>query len=167
MWDGYPKRVSIAKHLISLAPSDAKQIQTALWRARPRARELEENEMDRMLNRTKWAGPIVFAWKRDVSLRFFAAYQKQNAFFEAKRVFNATHGRVCWVPWQRHSIFNDICELCVLISRDLLKDPDKMLSTSHYRVYRFVLIPLVFGNVRVLFSARRMLRFQLVSGRSL
>lgn len=49
MWDGHPGKISIVKHQIDLSPAQSKPIRFVLYRAGPKARELERNEIDKML----------------------------------------------------------------------------------------------------------------------
>lgn len=85
MWDGRLGTVSASKHRIDLVPG-AKPVFQPPYRAGPRQRELEKMEIDKMLeadviepSTSEWAAPIVFAPKKDGSLRFYVDYRRLNA----------------------------------------------------------------------------------------
>lgn len=47
IWNGYLRRISIAKHRIKLSLADAMAVLSALFRAGSEAREPEKNETDK------------------------------------------------------------------------------------------------------------------------
>lgn len=76
MWDENLGRVSVTKHRIQL-PKETAPIHLHFYRAGPRQRQLESDEVDKMLKEniaeattTEWASIFVFAPKMDGSLRF-------------------------------------------------------------------------------------------------
>lgn len=71
MWDGHLGTIQTVKHRIDLDPPKAKPIHSAPYRAGPAARQLEREEIDKMLRmgviepaQTEWASPIVFVPKK-------------------------------------------------------------------------------------------------------
>ena len=85
MWDGHLGTIKSTQHRIDLQPN-AKPVFQQPYRAGPRQRELEKTEVKRMLKEgviepctSEWGSPIVFAPKKDGSLRFCIDYRKLNA----------------------------------------------------------------------------------------
>lgn len=79
-------RISVVKHRIDLDPENHRLEKCASYRVRPEARQFQEAEINEMLKmkvikpaETEWATPIVFAAKKDGSLRFSVDYSKLNA----------------------------------------------------------------------------------------
>ena len=77
MWDGQLGTITAAKHRIDLDPPDSIPIHSVPYRAGPKAREFEKQEIQKMLSmnviepaQSEWAAPIVFAPKKDGSLGF-------------------------------------------------------------------------------------------------
>ena len=86
MWDGHLGQISGVEHHIDLMP-DAKQNRSVPYRAGIRMHGIEKTEVDRMVEQgvavpappTDWAAPIVFAPKKDGTLRLCVDYRKPNA----------------------------------------------------------------------------------------
>ena len=85
MWDGHLGEVRATEHRIDLVPG-AKPVHAQPYRAGPKAREAEQEEVLRMLKAgviepasTDWASPVVLVPKPDGSLRFCVDYRKLNA----------------------------------------------------------------------------------------
>lgn len=49
MWEGHLERINIAKHSIELKASNQCPIYTTPYRAEPKAKDFEKQEVDRML----------------------------------------------------------------------------------------------------------------------
>ena len=84
MCDGRLGHITVAKHRIDLKPN-SKPVYQAPYRAGPKQRELEREQIETMLkadvieaSSSEWAAPIVFAPKKDGSLRFCIDYRKLN-----------------------------------------------------------------------------------------
>ena len=84
MWDGRFGNVKAAKHRINLVPG-AKPVFQPHNRAGPKERELEKMEIDKMKesgviqpSTSERAAPIVFAPKKDGTLRFCIDYRRLN-----------------------------------------------------------------------------------------
>lgn len=76
-----------AKHRVKLSESNAKPVLFATYRVGTKAREVAKNENNKILlerviepSQTDWAALIVFAPKKNVSLRFSVDDRKLNAF---------------------------------------------------------------------------------------
>ena len=85
MWDGSLGEINTTEHHIELVP-DARPIASHPYRAGPKAREVEQKEVERMLQagviepaQSAWASPVVLVPKPDGSLRFCVDYRKLNA----------------------------------------------------------------------------------------
>lgn len=84
MWDEHLGQVSVTKHRMYLTKRRA-PIHSHPYHGRPCQRQLERDEVARMLKdnfaevvTTEWASLIVFAHKKDGSLRICIDYRKLN-----------------------------------------------------------------------------------------
>ena len=84
MWNGTLGKISVTEHRIQLKP-DASPVHLQPYRAGPKAREFEHDEVQRMLTdsvvepaKSEWAAPVVIASKKDGTLRFCIDYRKLN-----------------------------------------------------------------------------------------
>lgn len=85
MWDGLLGTVRKVEHRIETDPADALPIRSDLYRAERKARELNEEEIDKLvsinvaeLEKSEWASPIVLILKKDGSLLFFVYYHRSD-----------------------------------------------------------------------------------------
>ena len=85
MWDGHIGRVNITKHRFELVEG-ATPVHQPVRRAGPQQRELQWSEIKKQLaddviepSTAEWAAPIVFAPKKDGTLRFCIDYRRLNA----------------------------------------------------------------------------------------
>ena len=85
LWSGKLGEISATKHHIRLIEG-ARPFKSAPYRAGPKTRELEEEEVKRQLeagviepSNSEWAAPVLFAPKKDGKLRFCIDYRRLNA----------------------------------------------------------------------------------------
>jgi hypothetical protein len=85
MWDGRLGNVTATSHRIDLTPG-ACPVHAHPYRAGPRERELDREEIEQMLTQgviepatSEWASPIVLVPKADGSLHFCVDYRRLNA----------------------------------------------------------------------------------------
>ena len=85
MWDGHLGMIKATQHYIEITPESRPSFRPP-YRASPAQRELEKQEIQKMLeanviepSTSEWAAPIVFAPKKDGTLRFCVDYRKLNA----------------------------------------------------------------------------------------
>ena len=85
MWDGHLGLIHATKHRIELT-AEAKPVHQQPYRAGPTQREHEKKEVEKMLkagviepSTSEWAAPVVFAPKKDGTLRFCVDYRRLNA----------------------------------------------------------------------------------------
>lgn len=86
MWDVQFWSTKAVQYRIELEQSKYRPIYSALYRADPKAREFEKQEMERILHmnvikpaQTEWATPIMYLPRNDGPLRFWITYRKLNA----------------------------------------------------------------------------------------
>lgn len=85
-WHGCFRHTTSPTDRVKLYPQAAKPIHSGSYRARPKAREFEKNEMDDRLSinvyesaRNECASSVVFALNKDGSFHFCMYYWKRNA----------------------------------------------------------------------------------------
>ena len=85
MWSGDLGEINTTEHYIDLLPG-ARPVAQHPYRAGPRAREIEQQEVDKMLqsgviqpSQSAWAAPVLLVPKPDGSMRFCIDYRKLNA----------------------------------------------------------------------------------------
>ena len=86
MWDELLGQMDCVEHHIDLMP-DAKPHRSVPYRAGIRMRDIEKAEVDKMVEQglavpappTDWAAPVVFAPKKDDTMRFCIDYRRLNA----------------------------------------------------------------------------------------
>lgn len=82
MWDGRWGLINTAKHRLELLKLVPRPVHSAPYREGPKNHKFEKTEIDKMLDesitepaQTDWASPIVFASKRNGTLRFGVEYR--------------------------------------------------------------------------------------------
>lgn len=86
MWDGHLDHMKTARYRVELIFNDKRLVHSAQYRAGSAARQLSAKQIQEILQeeevikpaKTKEDGPVVFPYKKNVSLRFFVDYRKLN-----------------------------------------------------------------------------------------
>ena len=85
LWSGQLGTVRLTEHRIKLKP-DSEPVFSQPYRAGPKARDIEQEEVSKMLNAgvielatTEWASPVVLVPKSDGNFQFCVDYRKLNA----------------------------------------------------------------------------------------
>lgn len=86
MWEGHLGSIFTAKHLVDLESPNMGPIYSVPYSAAPKARDLEKLEIDSILAtnviklaQTEWVSPVVFAKKKEETLRFCVDHGEHNA----------------------------------------------------------------------------------------
>lgn len=86
MWDEHLGKLNIANYRIELTPENIQLINSVPYRAVLKAREFQNTEFEKMRaqnvtepDQTERAAPMLFAQKKNGSLRFCVNYRKLNA----------------------------------------------------------------------------------------
>ena len=89
MWDGSLREITTTEHHLDFAP-EARPVACPPYRAGPKAREIEQREVDRMLAagviepaQSAWASPVVLVPEPDGSLCFCVEYRKLDSLGSA------------------------------------------------------------------------------------
>lgn len=120
---GHLGRIIVGRNRIELIPRNTRLIHCAPCRTGPKARELEQMEIEKMLSQqvselaqTEWAALIMFVQKKDGSLRFSSRYRRYRELKCKEPSFFCTNtmGAV-------HSVFAGLTTCC-----------DSIFSISHF-----------------------------------
>lgn len=154
MWDGHRGQVNIVKHRVELTGENTQQIHFAPCRMEPGARELEKAEIYEMLVKSvikpaelEWSAPVVFAPKKNRSLRICVDYQRLNSitkrdFYPIRRMdecINSLGDDAVLSTLDAHSSYWEV-EIEETYS-------DKTAFASHHGLYRFVRMSFGLKNV--------------------
>ena len=152
MWDGRLEAVSATSHRIDLVPG-ARPVHAQPYRADGRAREVEQEEIEKMLTQgviepaiSEWASPIVLVPKPDVSLRFCVDYRRLNAI-TVPDTYPLPRMDECIDSLGDAAIFTTLD--CNSGYWQIPVDPpdrDKTTFTAHYDTYRFRRLPFGLRN---------------------
>ena len=158
MWDGHLGRVSIAKHRIELQPG-ARPSYSAPYRAGPKARDFEKSEIDKMLKagviepaKTEWAAPIVFAPKKDGSLRFCVDYRRLNAE-TVRDSYPIPRMDECIDSLGDAQLFSTLDANSGYWQIEMAEeDKNKTAFTTHYGLFRYLRMPFGLKNAPATFQ---------------
>ena len=158
MWDGRLGAVSATSHRIDLVPG-ARPVHAQPYRAGGRAREVEQEEIEKMLTQgviepaiSEWASPIVLVPKPDGSLRFCVDYRRLNAI-TVPDTYPLPRMDECIDSLGDAAIFTTLD--CNSGYWQIPVDPpdrDKTTFTSHYGTYRFRRLPFGLRNAPATFQ---------------
>ena len=157
MWDGHLGRVAATEHRIDLIPG-AKPVHSQPYRAGPRARDIESQEVGRMLKAgviepasTEWASPVVLVPKPDGSMRFCVDYRKVNAM-TTRDTYPLPRMDECIDSLGDARIFSTLDCNCGYWQIPMEPDArDKTTFTCHEGTYRFTRMPFGLPNAPATF----------------
>ena len=158
MWSGRLGTINATKHHINVDPS-AQPIYQQPYRAGPKAREFEKQEIDRMLaekviepSDAEWASPVVFVPKKDGTLRFCVDYRKLNAVTK-RDSYPIPRMDECIDSLGEATIFTTLdCNDGYWQVPVADADKDKTTFTSHSGLYRFLRMPFGLKNAPATFQ---------------
>lgn len=167
MSSGHHSLVSIEKHHIELGPAAARPIHSASYRAGPKAREYERNEISEMLwegaikpFHSKCAAAIVFAPMNDISVLFSVIYRKLNTVMN-RDLYPTLGMDICIGSFAQQQVSHyQMRELCTTkwISKIVIET--KRQCPSSTALVALIICHLDQGTLRVLSDERSMLRSQ-------
>ena len=153
MWDGHLGQMAGVEHHIDLMP-DAKPLRSVPYRAGIRMRDIEKAEVDKMVEQgvavpappTDWAAPVVFAPKKDGTLRFCVDYRRLNAM-TVRDAYPIPRMDECIESLGDAKVFSTLDANSgywqILIAP---KDRDKTTFTTHFGTYAFTRMPFGLKN---------------------
>ena len=158
MWDGRLGTVTATSHRIDVVPG-AKPIHAQPYRAGARAREVERQEIEKMLTQkviepasSEWASPIVLVPKSDGSLRFCVDYRRLNAI-TVPDTYPLPRMDECIDSLGDAAVFTTLdCNSGYWQIPVRPADRDKTTFTSHYGIYRFLRLPFGLRNAPATFQ---------------
>ena len=158
MWDGRLGRVHATEHRIDLNPG-SKPVHAQPYRAGPRAREMETQEVYRMLKAgviepasTEWASPVVLVPKPDGTMRFCVDYRKLNEM-TIRDTYPLPRMDECIDSLGNARIFSTLDCNCGYWQIPLAAgDTDKTTFTCHEGTYRFLRMPFGLRNAPATFQ---------------
>jgi transposase InsO family protein len=158
LWDGRLGRVSATSHRIELTPG-ARPVHCQPYRAGPRAREAETQEVHRMLKEgviepaaSEWASPVVLVPKPDGSMRFCVDYRKLNAI-TIRDTYPLPRMDECIDSLGDANVFTTLdCNSGYWQIPVAPEDMDKTTFTSHEGTYRFRRMPFGLRNAPATFQ---------------
>ena len=158
MWDGHLGRVAATEHRIDLIPG-AKPVHSQPYRAGPRARDIESQEVGRMLKAgviepasTEWASPVVLVPKPDGFMRFCVDYRKVNAM-TTRDTYPLPRMDECIDSLGDARIFSTLDCNCGYWQIPMKPDArDKTTFTCHEGTYRSTRMPFGLRNATATFQ---------------
>ena len=158
MWSGRLGKIGATKHRIELKPG-ARPIYQAPYRAGPIAREKEKTEIDRMLRAgvieptsAEWASPVVFAPKKDGTMRFCVDYRKLKAA-TVRDSYLLPRMDECIDSLGDATVFTTLdCNGRYWQVEIAEEDRDKTTFASHFGLYRFLRMPFGLKNAPATFQ---------------
>jgi hypothetical protein len=158
VWTGSLGEISITQHRIQLL-KDSKPIHQAPYRAGTKSREVEREEVDRMLKAdviepatSEWASPVVLVTKPDGSVRFCVDYRKLNAL-TVKDSYPSPRMDECLDSLGDATIFSTLdCNSGYWQIAMAEEDMDKTAFVTHCGVHRFKRMPFGLCNAPATFQ---------------
>ena len=161
MWDGSLGEISTIEHRIDLTP-DAKPVRSALYRAGPKARKAESEEVERMLRagvielaQSEWASPVVLVPKPDGTLRFCVDYRRLHAI-TVRDTYPLPRMDECIDSLGEANVFTTLdCNSGYWQIPVAAKDQDKTTITCQEGTYRYKRMPFGLTNAPATFQRTR------------
>ena len=158
MWDGSLGEIKTVEHHIDLSPGTRPMAQ-APYRAGPKAREIEQMEVNRMLDagviepaQSAWASPVVLVPKPDGSLRFCVDYRRLNAA-TIRDIYPIPRMDECIDSLGDANIFTTLdCNSGYWQIPVSPEDRDKTAFTCHSGLYRYKRMPFGLTNAPATFQ---------------
>jgi hypothetical protein len=158
MWTGSLGEIFITQHRIQLL-KHSKPIHQAPYRAGTKSREVEREEVDRMLKAdviepatSEWASPVVLVTKLDGSVRFCVEYRKLNAL-TVKDSYPSPRMGECLDNLGDATIFSTLdCNSGYSQIAVAEEDMDKTAFVTHVGVHRFKRMPFGLCNAPATFQ---------------
>lgn len=158
MWDGHLGEISKAKHRICLE-ENAKPIFQVPYRVGQKWRELEKAEVNKQLgvgviepSSAEWAGPVVFAPKKEGTLRFCVDYRRLNAM-TVRDTYPIPRIDVCIVSLGDAVVFKLLYASSGYWHCEVDKcNRDKTTFSSHMGLFRYVRMPFGLKNAPATFQ---------------
>ena len=158
MWSGQLGTISATEHRIEV-DRDSRPIYQQPYRAGPKARDFEKEEVDRMLaagviepSSADWASPVVFVPKKYGTLRFCVDYMKLNAVTR-RDSYPLPRMDECIDSLGEATIFSTLdCNSGYWQVKVADQDKDKTTFTCHSGLYRFLRMPFGLKNAPATFQ---------------
>jgi RNase H-like domain found in reverse transcriptase/Reverse transcriptase (RNA-dependent DNA polymerase)/Integrase zinc binding domain/Integrase core domain/Chromo (CHRromatin Organisation MOdifier) domain/Retroviral aspartyl protease len=158
MWDGHLGTFTATSHRIQLVP-DAHPVHCQPYRAGPRARAAEHEEVQKMLKAgvvepavSEWASPVVLVPKPDGSLRFCVDYRRLNAI-TIRDTYPLPRMDECIDSLGEAVVFSTLdCNSGYWQIPLNEVDRDKTTFCSHAGTYRFLRMPFGLRNAPATFQ---------------
>ena len=158
MWSGKLGNISVTQHRIELKPGST-PVHTQPYRAGPKARQVEEEHVSKMLDagviepaNSEWASPVVLVPKLDGSLRFCVDYRKLNSL-TVKDTYPFPRMDECIDSMGEAQFFTALDANSgywqIPVAND---DRDKTTFTCHAGCYRFKRMPFGLCNAPATFQ---------------
>ena len=158
MWDGKLGEIKLTEHRIDLMP-DARPFAQPPYRAGPKARQIEQEHVDKMIRegviepaQSAWASPVVLVPKSDGSLRFCVDCRRLNAI-SIRNSYPLLRMDESIDSLGEASVFPTIdCNSGYWQISVRKQDRDKTAFVCHAGLYRYKRMPFILTNAPATFQ---------------
>ena len=158
MWNGSLGEITTTEQRIDLVPG-SRPVSSVTYRAGPKARKAEQDEVDRMLRagvieppQSEWASPVVLVPKTDGSLRFCIDYRRVNAI-TVRDTYPLPRMDECIDSLGDASVFTTLDRNSGYWQIPVApQDRDKTTFTCHAGTYRYKRMPFGLTNAPATFQ---------------